>query len=133
MRKHVPRLDSFDRPNRVLGDERFAVARRARERRQIVARSDIAERDADVAQKAAALDPLDRRAAKHFSELLVIEREEIAQPHLRDRRPRRERALARNLREAIPRAGVEAIVATVNAIADQRPELERDAAFQLDR
>ena len=34
--------------------------------------------------------------------------------------------------EAVPRAGVEAVVAAVNAVADRGAELLRDRAFQLD-
>jgi hypothetical protein len=70
---------------------------------------------------------------KHFPELPVIESEEISQAQARDRRAGCEGALARHFGEAIPWTGVETIVATVNAIADQRTELERNAALQFDR
>ena len=66
----------------MLGDERFAVACGRCQRRQIVQSPDVAERDADIAQKTAPLDPLDRRATKHFPKLLIIQREKIMQPPL---------------------------------------------------
>ncbi len=37
------------------------------------------------------------------------------------------------LSEAIPGAGIEAIIATENTVSDKRPKLQWDGAFQLDR
>ena len=79
-------LDSLDAPTpRAPRSAARGRAPLVRSAGRSCSRPDVPERDADIAQKAAALDSLDRRAAEKLAELLVIEREEIAQPHLRDR------------------------------------------------
>ena len=91
------------------------------------------KRHADVAQETAALDSPDRRIAKQSAKSCFIQLQEIAQLHLRDRRTRRERDLIRSARKSIPRTGVEAIVATVNAVANERTKFERNRTFQFNR
>ena len=57
----------------------------------------------------------------------------IAQRHSGCRFSRCECALAGSFRKSIPRACIKAIVATVNPIADERTQFDRDRAFQFDR
>ncbi len=95
--------------------------------------ADIAQRHADIAEEAAALDPLDRRPAKKRPKLR--RRRAPGNPATASDAAGRaaKAALAGDRGEAIPRAGVEAIVAAIDAVADERTELERDRAFELDR
>jgi hypothetical protein len=95
--------------------------------------SDIPQRDADIPQQTAPLNALDRRPAKQGAELLVVEREIIAQLQRSGGWSGGERSLAGRRGEAVPRADVETRVAAVDAVTDQRPELERDRTFQLNR
>src|SRR5713226_9496024 len=70
---------------------------------------------------------------KHSLELFVIKIEIIAQRHSDCRSSRRKRGFARSFGEFIPWARVETIVAAENAIADERPQFERNGSFQFDR
>ncbi len=112
----------------MLGDERFWVKGRSSERWQVSAVPDISEGDADISQESPALDPFNRRAAEKGPELSIVECQVVTQWH-----PcgwaRRECRFARDRREAVPRARVKTIIATINAIADERPQLKRDRAL----
>src|SRR5919204_71524 len=59
----------FNRPLSMFRDERLGVVRRLLQGGQIVARADVAKRDADIPQEAVALDPLDGRIAKKIAKL----------------------------------------------------------------
>src|SRR6516164_8471376 len=118
--------DSINGPRGVFGDQRLWVASRALERWQILARSDVSERDANVPEKSAALDPLNRRTAKQVTKLSFVKRQIIAQRQRGCRSSRSERSLARNFREAVPGTRVEAVITTKNAIANQWSEFERN-------
>ena len=125
-------LDPLDGPYRVLGNQRLRVAGSSLERGQVAAVADISERDTDIAQESAALDTFDGRPAKKRAELHIVEREIIAQRH-----PSRgrggETGFTRNGGEAVPGTRLEAIVTSINSIANERSQLERDRAFKLDR
>ena len=79
----------------------------------------------DVPQEARTLDALDGRAPEQGAEALVVESQEIAQAHSENSRPGQESALAGRLREAVPRAGLQAIVAAADAVAQQRAQCIR--------
>lgn len=104
----------------MLGDKRFWIGGRSSERWQVSTGAHIPEGDADIPQEPPALNPLDRRASEKGAELRVVECKAVTQRHLGGR-SRRECCLARNRGEAIPRAGIKTVVATINAIANQRP------------
>src|SRR5205807_7873892 len=97
------------------------------------------KRDAHVSQKSATLEPFNRRIPKQVAKLSFSKCQIVAQRKsgCRSARPARtsrgERAFTRNLSEPVPWAGVQTIVATENPIADQRPKVERNRAFQFDR
>jgi hypothetical protein len=103
------------------------------QRGQVLRCPDIPERDTHVAQKTAALGSSNRRIAKQFPESPIVELEKISQLHRYHARPGGERGFPCPLREAIPRARVQAVIATENPVADQRPEFRGDAAFEFDR
>jgi hypothetical protein len=120
--------NSIDCPSRMLGDERFSVKGRSSERWQISAVPHISESDADISQKPPALDPFDRRATENGAELGIIECQIVTQGHLCSW-ARRECRFSRDQGEAVPRTRIKAIIATINAIANERPQLKRDRAF----
>ena len=97
--------------------------------RQIFFVTDISERNADVSQKSATLDSFDRRIAKEIAKLSFAHRQIIAERKASCRASGGERGLVRDLSEAIPRACIEAIVATENPIADQRPKGDTTTTF----
>ena len=128
MRERETFQNTANRPSRMLGDERFWVKGCSAERRQVSIGPHISESDTDVSQKSPAFDAFDRRAAEKDAELDIVEGQVVAQWHLCGW-PGREGGFARSRSEAVPRAGVQAIIATIDAIADKRPQLERDRAF----
>ena len=107
-------------PSRMLGDERFWVRGRSSERRQVGTVSHISESNADISQKSPALDPFDRRAAKKGAELNVVECQIVTQWH-----PcgwsGRECRFSRDRGEAVPRARIKTLIATIDAIANEGP------------
>ena len=96
-------LDSLDGPCRVLRDQWFGVQRRFSQRRQITRGPDVAKGDADIAQKAPALDPLDRRPRNSARNCRRRARGNRATP-ICDRWAGSECRLAGGLSEAVPRA-----------------------------
>src|SRR5437899_798073 len=98
-------MNASDRPLRVLRDQRLGVRGGTFERGNGGRRADVSQRDAHVAQKAAALNPLDRRSLKKRAKLRVIEREKIRERKIPDRIASGERAFVRLAREAVPRTG----------------------------
>jgi len=112
----------------MLGDERFRVKGRSSERWQVSAVPHISESNADISQKSPALDPFDRRAAKKGAELGIVECQVVTQWHPCGW-PRRECRFSRDRGEAVPRARIKTLIATINAIANERPQLKRDRAF----
>src|SRR5450755_726622 len=124
--------DSPNRPTGVLGNKRFRIDGCTFQRRQIVQIAYVPQRYANVSQKSAALDSLDRRIAKHYPKLRVAEGEIIAQRHADCRFSCGECAFARDLRESVPGTCIQAFIATVDAISDERTKIDRNGAFQLD-
>lgn len=120
--------NAMDRPRRMLGDERLGVKGRSAKRRQVGMAPHVPESYADISQKSPALDPFDRRAAEKGAELDIVEEQVVTQWHLRGRSGREGR-FARGGGEAVPRAGIQTVIATIDTIADKRPQLWRDRAF----
>src|SRR5262249_17996734 len=92
----------------------------------------IADRDQHIAHEPVATRALDRRLRKHLSERRVVETGEIGEPRNRQFLTRGEFALAAGLREFVPGAYRETIVATEDAIADRAAKLPRNRSLVLD-
>lgn len=71
------RLNSFGRPKCMLDHERLVIVLRSGKRRQVFLCPDISERDANIAEEAAALRSPNGRAAKKVPELFIVERKKI--------------------------------------------------------
>src|ERR1700690_2971886 len=78
-------------------------------------------------------DSLDWSAGEARAKARVIECGEFGQRRRRQVVTRGELRFAADARELVPRADREAIVTTVNAVADQGPELRRNRPLVLDR
>src|SRR3954471_17710680 len=93
----------------------------------------IAEAHREVAQPALVADAPDRRATQALVEISLGPGEKVDQRRLVEAIADLEIRLGRGLRESVPRADELAIVAAVDAVADQRAQLFRNRAFVLDR
>ena len=91
--------------------------------------SGVAKGDADVAKKSLKLDAFDGRFGKNLSEVFHRQVEKVAQGMSEDLLPGVEGSLPRGLGKAIPRAGIEAIVTSVDAVAHGPAEFERNGPF----
>src|ERR1700730_9833058 len=92
----------------------------------------VADRDQHVADEPVAADALDRRFCEQRAKRRIVEPYEIGQ---RSRAPfitRGEFCFAPGLRELIPRADGEAIVAAIDAVADRLTEFVRDRTLVFD-
>ena len=58
----------------MFGNKRLVIGQRSLQGRQILRCPNISERYANVAQKTASPDSLNRRIAKKLTELIVVER-----------------------------------------------------------
>ena len=116
----VALADLGDGPGGVLGDERVGISGGGFEGGQIIPPAPIAEGNADIAQEGGALDALDGGFGKQGTELVLREGEKIAQGLGEDGFAGLKRGFARFLGVAVPRAGVEAGVAAVDAVAMAR-------------
>src|SRR6202007_1464330 len=92
----------------------------------------VAQGIGDVPHEAIAADALEGGAGEAPPEGGFIERRELGQRRRGELGTRREGRLAGVLRELVPRAGGEAIVAAVDAVAEQRAQLLVDRALVLD-
>lgn len=126
-----PLVDFPNGPLGVFGHEGGLVVGGGVEGWKIVLIAGVAEGDADVSQEAVAFDSFDGRLREEGSELLKVESEEVAEAMLKEAGSGVEAGLAGDLGEAVPRAGVEAVVAAVDAVADGATEFKRDAPFVL--
>src|SRR4051812_43516831 len=93
----------------------------------------IAQAHREVAQPALVTDAPDRRAAQALVEIGLGPGEKLDQRRLVEAVADLEIRLGRGLRESVPWAHELAIVAAVDAIADQRAQLFRNRALVLDR
>ena len=117
----------------MLGNQSLPVARRDSQRRQIFLGPDVPKRHTDITQKTATPAPPDRGITKQLTESCFIESKKIPKFHCAYRGAGSERIFSSHFCEAVPRACLEAIITTENAIADERAEFLRDGALQLDR
>src|SRR5690348_803671 len=99
--------------------------------RQICRGSDIAEGDANISQETPSFDPFDRRIAEHMAKLRVSETQIISERELGYRSLSVERCFPGNFCEAVPRTGVEAIIAAEDPIAHKRSQVGGNRALQL--
>ena len=116
----------------MFGDEGCFVVRGGVEGRKVVDSPGVAEGDTDVAEEAVAFDSFDGGFGEKGAELFDVESEEIAEAVLEDLGSGVEAGFAGNLRETIPGAGVETIVAAVDSVADGAAKFHRYAAFVFD-
>ena len=92
----------------------------------------VAQADGEVAQPALVADAPDRRAGQARGEIRLAPGKELDQRRAIQAVAHREVGFRARPRERVPRADGLAVVAAVHAIADERPELLRDRALQLD-
>src|SRR5882724_9029380 len=93
----------------------------------------IAQAHREVAQPALVADAPDGRAAQALVEIGLRPGEKLDQRCLVEAVTDLEIGLGRRLRKSVPRADELAIVAAVDAVADQRAQLFGDRALVLDR
>src|SRR5437763_1700882 len=93
----------------------------------------VAQPDGEVAQPALVADAPDRRARKPFVKLRLCPGEKLDHRGAIEAVARLEIRFSARLRKPVPWADELAVVAAVDAIADQRPQLLRDGALVLDR
>src|SRR5690606_36146434 len=85
-----------------------------------------------VAHEAVAADALDRVLGKQRPEGRIVQPRELDQRRRLQGLAGVQRLLARAAGELVPRAGRQAVVAAVDAVAEQGPELAGDRPLQLD-
>src|SRR5206468_11833690 len=83
--------------------------------------------------EAVAADPLDRRSAEPGAEQRVAEGGELGEWRGHEVGPLAQLGLAAQAGELVPGADGEAVVAAVDAVAEERPQPTRDRALVLDR
>src|SRR5688572_16737793 len=115
-----------------IAHQRRIVVQQLLNGRQRGLRTAVAQRIGDVAHEAVAADALDRGAGEALAEGGLVECCEFGQPRRAEIGARRKCHLVRALGELVPWASGEAVVAAVDAIAEQRPQLFVDRAFMLD-
>jgi len=119
-------------PGGVFGDEGIFFGGGFLQGGEVFGGAGVAEGDADVAEEAVAFDTLDGRFCEEGAEGVGVEGEEGAEGVLKDFGTGVESGFAGDLSEAIPRAGVEAVVTAVDAVAEGGAEVLGDGAFVLD-
>src|SRR5688572_16430550 len=129
----MPRLSMHGEcPADVLPDQRGGIVRPGAQRRQNLRRARrIAQADGEVAQPAPVGDAADGGAAHALVELRLAPAEQLDQGSRIEAVARAEIVLAAGPGEAVPRADDLAVVASVHAVADERPQLLRDGALVL--
>ena len=125
-------MDLGDGPGGVFGDEGFGILGGGGEGGEIGWGADIAEGDADIAEEAPAFDAFDGGIFEEGIESEGIEGEEVAELVGVDEVAGGESDFGGGLGEAVPGASGGAVVAAVDAIADEGPEMDGDGAFEFD-
>src|SRR6185295_18738007 len=97
-----------------------------------LARRRVAQADGEVAQPALVADAVDRAAGQAAMKVLLAPAEQLCQFCLVQAIADTEVRLVRKLRVFVPGTRELAVVAAVDAVADQRAKLDRDRALQLD-
>ncbi len=116
----------------MFGDEGGAVEDKFTEFGEVFFRAGVAEGDADVAEEAFVFDAFDGGLRKDAAEVFDGEVEEVAQRVGEDFLAGVEGGFAGDLGEAVPGAGVEAIIAAINPVPDGAAEFQGDGALVLD-
>ena len=126
-------IEPAQRPDGGAAHERRSISRAAaRHRGTSVGVARVADRDQHIAQKAGAADALDRALGEQRAEAGIIKAGQFGERRRAQRGARRKLRLAAGAREFVPGADRQAIVAAVDAVAHQRPQLARDRALVLD-
>ena len=125
-------IDLVDGPLGVFGDEGVGVGGGLLEGGEVVHGAGVAEGHADVAEEAFAFDAFDGGFGEEGAEVLDGEGEEVAEGVVEDGFAGVEAGLAAEFGEAVPGADVEAVVAAVDAVADEGAEVEGDGALVFD-
>src|SRR5271170_1157671 len=126
-------IETAERPYGRAADERRGVVQQtlglARQRRV----PGIADRDQHIAHEPRPADALDRAFRKQGAKTRIIEPGQFGELRRAQRRACRKPCFMSGLREFVPRAHRQAIVAAINAAADQRAQRARDWTLVLDR
>ena len=99
---------------------------------EIVRRAHITQRHADIAEESAPFGPQDGRVAEEVLELPVVEREEFTQGLGQQVGARLQGGIARSPGEAVPRAGIKAVVTAENTVAHRLAEFLGNGPLVLD-
>ena len=121
------------RPNRGAANQRALILEQAS---RLVGQSGVigvADRDQHVADKSITADALDWRFREQRPESRVIEPNQFSEIRRAQGVARGEFGFAAGLRELVPRAGGETIVAAIDAVADRLAEFVRYRSLALDR
>src|SRR5262245_6082887 len=122
-----------ERPLYVLAHEGRGMVRACTQRPDHLGRARrVAEPDGEVAQPLLVADAPDRRAPQAFVELGLGPGKELHERCAVEAVARLEVLLAARPSEAVPRTDELAVVAAVDAVADERAQLLRDRALVLD-
>src|SRR5216683_6727911 len=125
---------ALQRPDDVLAHECRPVLRsRAQCREHAPAPRSIAESHGEIAQPALVANPQDRAAGHALSEFVSVPREKVDELGAVQTVTHLEIRLRRELRVAVPRANELAVIAAEDTVADERPQFDGNAPFQLDR
>src|SRR5215472_16296421 len=93
----------------------------------------IADRDRDIAHETIAAGAFDRGLGKQRSERCIVEPRQLGKLRRGEHFARREFGVAAYLRELVPGADREAVVAAVDAVAERRAKFARDRSLLFDR
>ncbi len=129
----APQPDFLRSPCRMLSDQRVLIPHQLLQCRQIIHRSRISERHADIADEGRTFDALDRAFGKEGPELVISQAQEIAQAFAEHRFARLKSGLVRDLCKLVPGAGRQAVIAAINPVTHRAAKLLGNAAFALDR
>src|SRR5712664_441656 len=125
---------ALQRPDDVLAHECRPVLRsRAQCREHAPAPRSITKSDGEIAQPAFVADSQDGAAGHALSEFVSVPREKVDELGAVQAVTHLEIRLRCKLRVAVPRANELAVVAAEDTVADERPQFDGNAPFQLDR
>src|SRR3990172_11361760 len=117
----------------MLAHERRSIVRAGSQRADHgSAGGRIAQTHGEVARPALETDAVDGAAGHALTEPALAPREQVRELRFVESVAYVEIRLAAHLRVAVPGAGELAVVASIDAIADQWPQFQRNGAFQLD-
>ena len=130
--KRLPAHQLRQRPRRGAAHQRAGVIEQAFGLGRQGRIAGVADRDQHIAHEPVAADALDRRFGESRAERGIVEPRQIGERGRAQFVARGEFGFAAGLRELVPRADREAIVAAIDAVADRFAKLVRDRALVLD-